>query len=873
MYVAERFFDAGQEYLPKSSAFERYANESLVTIEMAIRVLEPPIYNCDVMALTAKRIMSCSVGVLTIDEAAAIYLYTMWSGKPEQAISTQLNRTLRSGTQDELTSWLSYLQLFVTALNKLPSVNGTIWRFARGDITSYYRNYCVWSGFSSCTRIESLFEAFLNRNYVYTIFEIECISGKAIRKYSECPNEDEVLLMPGTRLRVIKKENLSNGFKKVYLQEEGHPNQQLAPRLGTSVSFNGTYRTGQDFHSTLNQSNNEIKSRPLYTARTTLSIQPIHENQTHQSRRFSIDQNRFNNDHIKRTFSLSEYERVEKLNDHYVSHKFWLDCLYHDYSKRLIMTPQDLEIKLRYPPTTVHYITLNRVKGSMFGMTLGDAVGTHIKFLPRQYLKEIPVRDLHEGRTWCLKKGQFTDDTSMALCLAASLVCRRDFVPYDQLVRYKWWYRNGYMSLNGKCFDIGASTSQSLCEFERRQRLFANKYQIPLDEIDSLSDHYLLEKFDVFCSANGAVGNGALMRLAPVPLFFYRDPIQAVEFSGISGIITHDDQRVYDACRYYGALIVAALRGEAKSQLLDNDFYWKHIQWFNNKPLTLEVINIAHGSYKKPGGHRDGIRGNGYIINALEAALWAFYYDENSFEKGLLDVVNLGDETNTTAAIYGQLAGAYYGYDCVPDKWKKQMYASNFLQCLCEWIVYEGELWKSKSSISNESEANDQFHSNFLSQSNIEWRSMSDTCLAHAEASTVARKEQPFNKLGLASSVHFSDLPSRTNHGANRVVRSTLSWKPRTTQTRYEYGVRVGSSVGGGLCYKDYNEKPFKYSVTTGIRYSPVTKSYYDFNGLKQEAQFSTYEQLPNVTHWPWNRGQPVAPYSTQYYVSLSDVP
>ncbi|CAF5008059.1 unnamed protein product, partial [Rotaria magnacalcarata] len=60
--------------------------------------------------------------------------------------------------------------------------------------------------------------------------------------------------------------------------------------------------------------------------------------------------------------------------------------------------------------------------------------------------------------------------------------------------------------------------------------------------------------------ANGAVGNGALMRLAPVPLFFYRDPIQAVEFSGISGIITHDDQRVYDACRYYGALIVAALR-------------------------------------------------------------------------------------------------------------------------------------------------------------------------------------------------------------------------------------------------------------------------------------------------------------------------
>ncbi|CAF1371036.1 unnamed protein product, partial [Rotaria sordida] len=336
------------------------------------------------------------------------------------------------------------------------------------------------------------------------------------------------------------------------------------------------------------------------------------------------------------------------------------------------MTPEDLETQLRDPPGSVDRAVLNRVKGSMFGMALGDALGAHVEFRPRQYLVEHPVQDLQEGGTWGLKKGQFTDDTSMGLCLANSLIARRDFVPYDQLLRYKWWFRHGYMSSTGQCFDIDSATSQSLREFERHQQSFATKHHISLDQLDSLSDPDLLAKFDVNCSESGAAGNGALMRLAPVPLFFYQHPTEAIEFSGVSGIITHGDQKAYDACRYYGALIVAALRGETKTQLLDNNFYLNHKPWFNNKQLTQEVMNVAQGSYKKPGGYSDGIRGKGYIIRALEAALWAFCYDGNSFEKGVLDAVNLGDDTDTTAAIYGQLAGAYYGYDKLPQKWVKQ---------------------------------------------------------------------------------------------------------------------------------------------------------------------------------------------------------
>ncbi|CAF1507712.1 unnamed protein product, partial [Adineta steineri] len=336
---------------------------------------------------------------------------------------------------------------------------------------------------------------------------------------------------------------------------------------------------------------------------------------------------------------------------------------------------------------------------SIIGMSLGDALGAHVEFRPRKFLLEHPVEDLEGGGTWGLEKGQFTDDTSMALCLAISLVNRHDFVLYDQLVRYKLWYKNGYMSSTGSCFDIGAATKQSICEFERRQKQFMTKYNISLDQIDFLSDSDLLKNFDVYCSEDGVAGNGALMRLAPVPLFFYKFPKYAVELSGLSGMITHGDRKAYDACRYYGALIVAALRNETKEQLLDNHFYSKHEEWFSNNLLCPEIMNIAEGSYKRKGGYDEGIRGKGYIVDALEAALWAFWCDGDSFEKGALAAVNLGDDTDTTAAIYGQLAGAYYGYEKLPQKWIKFVYAKKFMDCLSKWIAYEGEKWQPKLSI------------------------------------------------------------------------------------------------------------------------------------------------------------------------------
>jgi ADP-ribosylglycohydrolase len=293
----------------------------------------------------------------------------------------------------------------------------------------------------------------------------------------------------------------------------------------------------------------------------------------------------------------------------------------------------------------------------------------------------------------------------MALCLANSLVARRGFVPYDQLVRYKWWYQYGYMSSIGKCFNIGAATKDSLDEFINRQHKFSKKRKIHLDKLDYLSDRQLLEEFPVNCSKPGIARIGALMRLAPVPLFFYEHRVEAVELSGYSGQITHDDRKTYDACRYFGALICAALNNYTKAELLDKKFYEKNKHWFGYTPLCDEVIMIAQGSYQRQGGYDDGIRGNGYIINALEAALWAFWSDDGSFEKGVLAAVNLGDDTDTTAAIYGQLAGAYYGYKNLPMKWVTQIYAKKFILQLSKWIAYEGKNWKETETILPSKEA------------------------------------------------------------------------------------------------------------------------------------------------------------------------
>ncbi len=284
-----------------------------------------------------------------------------------------------------------------------------------------------------------------------------------------------------------------------------------------------------------------------------------------------------------------------------------------------------------------------RYRGCLLGLAVGDALGAAVEFmLPGSFE---PVRDMTGGGFFRLRPGEWTDDTSMALCLAESLIERRGFDPKDQMERFVRWYRTGYLSSRSYCFDIGNTVRYALEQYERT----GDPYSGPQHP--------------------HTAGNGSIMRLGPVVLFYASCPRQAVERAAESSLTTHGAQEAVDGCRYLAALIVGALSGVSKDGLLSDTFeplpgFWK------DQPLVPRIAEVASGSFRRR--NPPEVRGTGYVVQSLEAALWSFYRS-SSFEEGALLAVNLGEDADTTGAVYGQLAGAFYGVDGIPSQWLEKL--------------------------------------------------------------------------------------------------------------------------------------------------------------------------------------------------------
>jgi len=274
----------------------------------------------------------------------------------------------------------------------------------------------------------------------------------------------------------------------------------------------------------------------------------------------------------------------------------------------------------------------DRARGCLLGLACGDAVGTTSEFKPRGAFP--PVKDMVGGGHFQLEPGQWTDDTSMALCLAESLVTCRGFDPLDQMERYVRWAEDGYMSPTGECFDIGNTTSQALRAFR--------------DSGDPMSGP----------TEPRSAGNGSIMRLAPVVLYYYPDSDEVDRYTAESSRTTHGTVEAVAGCRILGGILLAALDGAGKS---DVPAAVKPADWMSPK-----LQDIARGAYQTK--HRDEIRGSGYVVECLEAALWCFQKTA-SFEEAILEAANLGDDADTTAAVCGQVAGAFYGMGGIPARW------------------------------------------------------------------------------------------------------------------------------------------------------------------------------------------------------------
>lgn len=295
----------------------------------------------------------------------------------------------------------------------------------------------------------------------------------------------------------------------------------------------------------------------------------------------------------------------------------------------------------------------DRYRGCLLGLACGDAVGTTVEFMPRNTFP--PVTDMVGGGPFGLAPGEWTDDTSMALCLATSLVHRSGFDAVDQMNRYCNWRSVGYLSSNGRCFDIGITVATALDRYLRTANPFAG-------DPDPKT-----------------AGNGALMRLAPIPMYYRRDASRVVQFAAESTRTTHGAQEAIDSSKLFALYVRAALLGADKQAI-----------WSMDAPahLSPKLQAIAHGRFLA--APRDLIKGSGYCVDALQAALWCFN-STDSFESAILAAANLGDDADTTAAICGQLAGAYYGASSIPAHWLERLAMRSEIEALADQLLDASE--------------------------------------------------------------------------------------------------------------------------------------------------------------------------------------
>ncbi|WP_372982665.1 ADP-ribosylglycohydrolase family protein [Marinobacter sediminum] len=274
-------------------------------------------------------------------------------------------------------------------------------------------------------------------------------------------------------------------------------------------------------------------------------------------------------------------------------------------------------------------------KGALLGLACGDALGTTLEFRRRD---TFPLHtEMTGGGAFNVKPGQWTDDTSMALCLAESLVECEGFDSRDQLERYLRWMNEGYLSCHGNCIDIGGTTRTSLQRYER-------------SGVDYAGTDNPFES-----------GNGGIMRLAPAVLAA-SDQRMALEHAINSSRTTHASADCLDAAELLGAILWQLREGASLKEVLED--------LPDTGERGMKISRIKHGFFRKLG--RDQISSGGYVIDTLEAALWSCYHSED-FENALITAVNLGDDADTVGAVTGQIAGAAWGASSIPSRWLNQL--------------------------------------------------------------------------------------------------------------------------------------------------------------------------------------------------------
>ena len=297
------------------------------------------------------------------------------------------------------------------------------------------------------------------------------------------------------------------------------------------------------------------------------------------------------------------------------------------------------------------------------GLASGDALGAPVEFVTsRNIIAHIDeLKNFRDNGIF--PKGVWTDDTSMALCLGDSLYEKQGYDSYDVMDKYLEWRDHGLNSFFNYGEGIGNQVDTALDEYE-------SEPVVPVDKERVWS-----------------AGNGSIMRLAPIIIATYDMKIQDVVYlSKISARETHYSEEAEAGTEIFGAMLYLALHGEKKEKILSHEELLKY--------STGEVYNdILSRIFSKPDCLSIELSDvSGYIVDALTIAIWGLYNHDN-FEEGMLEVLKLGGDTDTNCAIYGQLAGAYYGVENIPERWLgENLYESEGIESMAENLLKMGEV-------------------------------------------------------------------------------------------------------------------------------------------------------------------------------------
>jgi ADP-ribosylglycohydrolase len=303
----------------------------------------------------------------------------------------------------------------------------------------------------------------------------------------------------------------------------------------------------------------------------------------------------------------------------------------------------------------------NVVKAGIFGVCIGDALGVPVEFKRREDLKRFPVTGYLEYMSWNQPKGTWSDDSSLTLCLAEELTKGYDLEKIGQ--SFVKWNKYGHWTAHGKLFDIGGTTRHSIARLIKGE---SAKFSGNIFEEDN--------------------GNGSLMRI--LPLAFYLKNEENIEklYQTVKEVsaITHGHFRSVFACFMYVIFTIELIKGkkrkEAYMHMQKTAMEYSEIQGFNPKEIELfyRVLKNDISAYPE-----EEIKSGGYVLHSLEASLWCFLNSE-TYAEAVLKAVNLGEDTDTTGAITGGIAGIYYGFENIPEEWIAELVRKNDIEVLCE---------------------------------------------------------------------------------------------------------------------------------------------------------------------------------------------